>query len=128
MPCTRLCEKDIARHRDPAKRFKIARAMLREMTTGRLFAGQKMLIETLVPLYLEILEQREHYGEKGFDMRAYMELQSQFQRGLRALVEIEPRRYRRKGEAPRGSVASALSPGRAPKGSQRGFLEGLLDA
>jgi len=128
MPYLRLCDKDIARHTDPAKRFKIARAMLREMTVGRLFAGQKMLIETLVPLYLEILDRREHYGEQGFDMKSYMEMQAQFQRGLKVLVELEPRKYRRKGEQPRGSVADALSPGREPKAATRGFLGALLDA
>ncbi|WP_459932066.1 hypothetical protein [Fundidesulfovibrio butyratiphilus] len=91
-----------------------------------------MLIETLVPLYLEILEKREDYGRRGFNMKEYMELQERFQKGLTALVRIEPRGYRRVKSDGDGkvSVVAALKSGESkPKAAPSvGFLEGLFDA
>ncbi|PSH02670.1 MAG: hypothetical protein CXZ00_16280 [Acidobacteria bacterium] len=74
----KLCDKDLTRHSDPAKRRKIVRAKLREMVTGRLSQAQRLLLETMVPLYLELDEMAQQYGDDDFDMQRYLSLQAAF--------------------------------------------------
>lgn len=72
----RLCDKDIDKHTDPVKRRKIAKAKLKEMVDGPITRYQKILLDTLVPLFLEIHEMSKRHGEDDFDMRTYLSLQN----------------------------------------------------
>ena len=76
MPRTKYCDKVLDRHTDPAVRRKIAKAKLKKMVAGKPTRYQAILLDTLVPLFLEIHEMSLHHGEEGFDMRLYMNLQN----------------------------------------------------
>lgn len=91
MPYYKLCDKELSRHKEPKKRAKIARAKLREQITGRLNQAQKLLLDTMVPIALRLDEMAQHYGEPGFDMRLYLDLQSSFRRSFERL-QAPPRR------------------------------------
>lgn len=72
----RLADKCLDKHTDPRMRRKIAKAKLREMVDGPLTQYQKILLDTLVPMFLEIHEMGKSYGEKDFDLRLYTQLQN----------------------------------------------------
>ena len=76
MPRTKYCDKVLDRHTDPAVRRKIAKAKLKKMVAGKPTKYQAILLDTLVPLYLEIHEMSKHHGEEGFDMKLYLNLQN----------------------------------------------------
>lgn len=106
----KLADKCLRRHSDQRKRMKIARAKLREQITGRLTQAQRLLLETMVPIALELDEMAQHYGEPGFDMRLYLDLQSAFRQSFERLQIGTPRK-------------------RAQAASRGGFdLAGALDA
>lgn len=76
MPRTRYCDKVLDRHTDPLTRRKIAKAKLKKMVKGKPTEYQAALLDTLVPLYLEIHEMSKRHGEEGFDMKLYLNLQN----------------------------------------------------
>lgn len=78
MAYIKLQDKNLARHSAPEKRRKIVRAKLREMITGRVSQAQRLLLETMVPLYLELDEMAQQYGDDDFDMQRYLSLQAAF--------------------------------------------------
>lgn len=81
----KLADKCLRRHSDQHKRMKIARAKLREQVTGRLTQAQRLLLETMVPIALELDAMAQQYGEPGFDMRLYVDLQSTFRQSFERL-------------------------------------------
>jgi len=86
MPYYKLKDKDPTRHDDPALKVKIVRAKLRDMVSGRLSRVQKMLIETMVPMYLELLDMQNTYGTPGFDFDRYVRVQNLFRTNLGQLA------------------------------------------
>jgi len=78
MPRTRYCDKVLDRHTDPKQRAKIVRAKLREVVKGRLTPAQDLLINTMVPLYLELDRMACVYSETGEMTHKYIRLQHGF--------------------------------------------------
>jgi len=81
----KLADKDLKRHVDIVKRAKIARAKLREQITGRLNQAQRLLLDTMVPMALELDTMAQQYGQPDFDMTKYMQLQASFRQSFERL-------------------------------------------
>ena len=88
----KLEDKNLDRHSDPEKRRKIARAKIRAMVPGRLSQGQKVLLETIIPLFLEVYDMGKRYGQANFDMKLYLEMQSAFRQSFERLQIGQPRK------------------------------------
>lgn len=109
----KLEDKCLDKHLDPEKRRKIARAKIRAMVPGRLSQGQKVLLETIIPLFLEVYDMGKRYGQADFDIKTYMQLQNCMRASFDRFIASPPRR----GSAKRSPMSS------------HGFdLEGVLDA
>ncbi|QLA18962.1 hypothetical protein [Desulfolutivibrio sulfoxidireducens] len=97
----KLADKDLKRHIDPVKRAKIARAKLREQITGRLNQAQRLLLDTMIPMALELDTMAQQYGQPDFDMTKYMQLQASFRQSFERL-QVGSNKRRGYNGAPRG--------------------------
>ncbi len=105
----RLCDKNLDKHTDPRKRRKIAKAKLRQMVQGPLTQYQKILLDTLVPMFLEIHEMGKSYGEKDFDMRLYTQLQNSLRMAIDRYTSAPLRGERDHGPKPSQKLYSGDS-------------------